>query len=177
MLHHLSFPGDYKALQINSERRNWQQSHYCSRMGDKAPRAPQGTVCGLSAAIWKWSTHRKMRVLRECVKSLRSVWTNSPRISADLLRDKTNRFLSQLLLSAHDMIHPGSSLFISPPPRRSLPKHRSPSPPPRCPGGWRTSSLKVMTAHFLCHQAEDEAPRWSSVEWSVFTDHAVWGWI
>ena len=54
--------GDCKALQINARRCNWQQSHYCSTTGDKALCAPQGMLCGLSAAIWEWNTHREMRI-------------------------------------------------------------------------------------------------------------------
>lgn len=166
MLHHLSFPGDHKALQINSEQRNWQQSHYCSRIGDKAPRAPQGTVCGLSAAIWKWSMHRKMRVLPENVWNLCDLSEQTHREYQRTSSETRQTGFSPSCSSLH-------MIWFSQVLRSSFHHHlialsqstEAPLHRPRCPGGWRMSSLKVITAHFLCHQAEDEPPHWSSAEW------------
>ncbi len=149
-LYYLSSSGDYKALQINAEQRNWQQTHYCSTAGDKALCAPQGSLCGLSAAIWKWNTHREMRVLLENLCCMKSLWSDYYRSSQNKLTESffarisldVNRFLRQLLLSSHNTIHSRLSLLISLPrqPHYFLPKHRSPPRLPHCPGNNSASS-------------------------------------
>lgn len=158
MLRHLSFPGDHKALQINSEQRNWQQSHYCSRIGDKALRALQGTACGLSAAIWKWSLHRKMRVLPENVWNLCDLSEQTHREYQQTSSEKRQTGFSPSCSSSHDMIQPGPSLFISPPPHCSLPKHRSPSPPPAP----RRRMEDVLTKGYYSTFSVSSSRRWTS---------------
>lgn len=71
-LYYLSPSGDYKALQINAEQRNWQQSHYCSTTCDKALCAPQGR------SVWPFCSYLKVEHTErnENLCSMKLLWSD-----------------------------------------------------------------------------------------------------